>query len=87
MTNPHISINSFSKHLFWDVKREKIDVDFVNYSYPWLQDEIVINGIRLAHKVDIAAMKIAAITGRGSRKDFADLYFLLKKMKLSDIIS
>lgn len=64
-----------------------VKVDFVNYSYPWLQDEIVINGIRLAHKVDIAAMKIAAITGRGSRKDFVDLYFLLKKMKLSDIIS
>ena len=32
MTNPHISINSFSKHLFWDVKREIIDID-KNSSY------------------------------------------------------
>ncbi len=64
-----------------------VKVDFVNYSYPWLQDEVVIDGIRLAHVTDIAAMKIAAITGRGSRKDFVDLFFLLKKMKLTDIIS
>jgi len=32
MTKPHISINSFSKHLFWDVKRERIDID-KNSSY------------------------------------------------------
>ncbi len=64
-----------------------VKVDFVNYSYPWLQDEVVIDGIRLAHVTDIAAMKIAAITGRGSRKDFVDLFFLLKKMNLADIIS
>jgi len=64
-----------------------VKVDFVNYTYPWLQDEVRIDGIRLAQIQDIAAMKLAAITGRGSKKDFVDLYFLLKIMKLVDIIS
>ena len=47
----------------------------------------MVDGIRLAQLADIAAMKIAAITGRGSKKDFVDLFFLLKKMQLADIIS
>jgi len=63
-----------------------IKVDFVNYSYPWLQIQLVINGIRLARVEDIAAMKLAAITGRGTRKDFVDLYFLLQKFDLKKIL-
>lgn len=63
-----------------------IKVDFVNYHYPWLEDYETIDGIRLASKKDIAAMKISAITGRGSRKDFVDLYFLLKYFTLKEIM-
>lgn len=61
-------------------------VDFVNYSYPWLQDELVFDRIRLAGIEDIAAMKIAAITGRGSRKDFVDIYFLLQNYSLGEML-
>lgn len=64
-----------------------VKVDFVNYQYPWLEEELIVENIRLASKKDIAAMKIAAITGRGSRKDFIDLFFLLKEFSLTDIIS
>ncbi len=64
----------------------EIKVDFVNYSYPWLQKEMTIDSITLAHKEDIAAMKIAAITGRGSKKDFIDLFFLLKIYSLQQIL-
>lgn len=64
-----------------------VKVDFVNYSYPWLQDTLVIDGIRLALEKDLAAMKIAAITGRGRKKDFVDMYFLLKEISFTDIIS
>lgn len=63
-----------------------IKVDIVRYPYPWLQDAILENGYRLAGLKDIAAMKIAAITQRGSKKDFIDLYFLLKKMGLKQIL-
>lgn len=63
-----------------------IKVDFVNYSYPWLEEYIMEENIRLAKLPDIAAMKLAATTGRGSRKDFVDIYFLLKKYSLKEML-
>ena len=65
---------------------ESTKVDFVNYTYPWLENEIIEKKIRLAGIRDIAAMKINAITGRGAIKDFIDLYFILKKYTLADIL-
>jgi hypothetical protein len=63
-----------------------IKVDFVNYPYPWLDPEMEVEGIRVASTRDIAAMKIAAITQRGSKKDFIDLYFLLQQFSLPEIL-
>lgn len=64
---------------------EGIKVDIVNYTYPWLSAAKIEDGIRLAHLEDIAAMKLSAITGRGTKKDFIDIshilqYFSLKQM-------
>lgn len=63
-----------------------IKIDVVNYTYPWLNDSIEEDNIRMANCEDIAAMKLAAITGRGTKKDFIDLYFLLKQMTLPRMI-
>jgi hypothetical protein len=63
-----------------------VKVDIVNYPYPWLQPAILQDGLLLADLVDIAAMKIAAVTGRGSKKDFVDLYFLLKQIDIAQIL-
>lgn len=64
-----------------------IKVDFVNYSrYPWIDEAIVEDGIRLASTKDIAAMKTYAIQNRGSRKDFIDMYFLLQHFSLEEIL-
>lgn len=63
-----------------------IKIDIVNYTYPWLDDVICDNDIRLASPKDIAAMKITAIIGRGTRKDFADIYFLLRRYSLKFIL-
>ena len=64
-----------------------IKVDFVNYSrYPWIDEAIVEDRLRLASPKDIAAMKISAIEGRGSKKDFIDLYFLLQRFTLEEIL-
>lgn len=41
----------------------------------------------MASLQDIAAMKLNAIMGRGSRKDFIDLYFLLKEFSLNEILN
>ena len=63
-----------------------VKVDIVNYQYPWLDAIVTENDFKLAGKKDIAAMKIAAITGRGSKKDFIDIYFLLKDLTLCEIL-
>ncbi|MBR0532222.1 MAG: nucleotidyl transferase AbiEii/AbiGii toxin family protein [Bacteroidales bacterium] len=65
---------------------DDVKVDFVNYKYGWIDDAVRDEGISLAGIKDIAAMKIAAIIGRGSKKDFIDLYFLLRFFSLSDIL-
>jgi hypothetical protein len=63
-----------------------IKVDIVNYHYPWLEKQINESHLILAGIKDIAAMKLAAITGRGTKKDFIDLYFLLKRLSLSQML-
>ncbi len=64
-----------------------IKVDLVNYPYPWIRQVGVEEGFRLASLEDIGAMKLAAITGRGTKKDFIDLYFLLQKFSIADLVS
>lgn len=64
-----------------------IKVDFVNYKYPLLEEITIVENIRLASDKDIAAMKLNAIAGRGRRKDFIDLHFLLKKYSLKEMMS
>ena len=64
-----------------------IKVDFVNYKYKLLDKSLEIDQIRMLSDKDIAAMKLNAIAGRGSKKDFIDLFFLLKKYSLKEMIS
>ena len=45
----------------------------------------VLDPIRVASVKEIGAMKLAAIIGRGTRKDFVDLYFILQQVPLEDL--
>jgi len=63
-----------------------IKVDFVNYRYPLLKPIKILMEIRLVDLSDIAAMKISAVTGRGRKRDFIDLYFLLQKYSFVEIM-
>ena len=63
-----------------------IKVDFVRYQYPFLHPFTTEEGIRLASLEDIAAMKLAAITGRGRKRDFSDIYFLLNHFSLTEML-
>ncbi len=65
---------------------DQIKVDFVNYPYPWIEPVLLIDSIRLAGKTDIAAMKLAAITGRGTKKDFIDIFSLLSYYSLEQML-
>lgn len=63
-----------------------IKIDIINYPYSWIDDAVKEDNIVLASPQDIAAMKINAIEGRGSKKDFIDIYFLLQHYSIHDIL-
>jgi len=64
-----------------------VKVDFVDYPYVWLVDAVETEGVVLAVETDIAPMKLEAITGRGRKKDFIDLTFLLERYPLDTMLS
>lgn len=63
-----------------------IKVDFVNYRYPLLNPPATIDNIRFVSKPDIGAMKLAAIAGRGKKRDFTDIFFLLQDYQLNELM-
>ena len=63
-----------------------VKVDIVNYNYKWIDVPVVSDGLRLASPKDIAAMKVNAVMGRGTKKDFVDVYFLLKYYSFDEIM-
>jgi hypothetical protein len=65
---------------------ENVKVDIVNYPYDWIDPLIESEGVKMAGKKDIAPMKMAAITNRGSKKDFVDIYFLLQEFSLQELL-
>ncbi len=64
-----------------------VKVDIVNYPYSWIDEPVTEDGVTLAGIKDIAAMKMSAITNRGTRKDFVDFYFLLKLLPFDELMN
>lgn len=57
------------------------------HKYPFVNEPIQMEEMRLFSVEDIAAMKLNAIAGNGTRsKDFIDIYFLLKQFSVKDIL-
>ncbi len=55
-----------------------IRLSFLEAQAPFLFPGTPYRGLLIADPRDIAIMKVVAIGGRGSRKDFVDLYFFLR---------
>jgi predicted nucleotidyltransferase component of viral defense system len=77
--------NQHSQTLITTINHVK--VDFIKFHYPFIRPFLVIENIRMASLEDIAAMKLDAITGRGSKKDFYDLFFLLQHYSIDELFS
>lgn len=64
-----------------------VKVDLITHSYPLVKPLIEAEGVRMAAPEDIAAMKLNAITGNGTRlKDFIDVAYLSAFLSLSQMI-
>jgi hypothetical protein len=79
------TINSKTKRVLQKIGDTLLAKDFY-YNYSLLFPLIKFGGIKLADERDIAAMKIDAISSRGNKKDFIDLFFLLEKYSLTELI-
>ena len=66
---------------------QQVKVDFLRFNYPVIRPVQIENGLRLLSSEDIAPMKFDAIAGRGKKKDFYDLYFLLENMTLAEMLN
>lgn len=64
-----------------------VQIDCIAHKYAWVESPIELDGIRIASLKDIAAMKLNAIAGNGTRiKDFIDLAYLSTHFSLSQML-
>lgn len=62
-------------------------VSFLGYRYPLLFPGDALFEVEVADARDIACMKISAIAGRGTRRDFIDLYAVSKHHGLEQLLA
>ncbi len=68
------------------LKYKDIIISLFLYPYPLLKPLLDLDWVSVAALEDIAAMKLVAITQRGTKRDFIDLYYLIKKLGLVQIL-
>lgn len=65
---------------------DEIRVSFIKYDYKLLKKPETLNGVNLCSLIDNSLMKIEAIIERGFKKDFVDIFFILKLFSLEYLI-
>jgi len=61
-------------------------LSFLRYDYPLLSALEKEKGFSIASIKDIACMKIDAVSSRGTRKDFIDLFFICQRIPLTELL-
>jgi len=61
------------------LKIENTDLSFFKYPYRLIRPLVNYETIKIASTEDIIAMKLEAIITRGKKRDFIDMYFIMKK--------
>ncbi len=71
----------------WHGVVNKVRLTFLYYPYRLLWPLVDYHGVKIADRRDIACMKLQAVASRGSRKDFFDLYVLLRDYNLTQLLT
>ena len=61
-------------------------IGFFSYGYRVLDSFLLVENVRMASMIDLGLMKLDALIGRGSRKDFYDLYVLSHEISFKDLL-
>jgi hypothetical protein len=65
---------------------QETKVSFLGYAYPVLFPTHPFLDVPVADPRDIACMKVSAIAGRGTKRDFVDLYLCAERYGLKEIL-
>lgn len=65
---------------------DSVKLSFFGYKYKLIKELVCEENFNLASIEDIGCMKLSAITGRASNKDYIDLYYILQKIRLTDLL-
>ncbi|KKU82466.1 MAG: hypothetical protein UY10_C0032G0002 [Microgenomates group bacterium GW2011_GWA2_47_8] len=64
-----------------------VNISVFYYPYPLLKKLVDFPPIQLASLEDIAAMKIVALVQRARQRDFWDVYYLIERLGLANVIA
>ena len=88
-------MQTFGKNLLYENTRaswaifcyiHNVKVDIIHYKHLQIFTTEVEDGCRLYHSLDLMAMKVNAILGRGKKKDFWDMAELLQHYTITECI-
>ena len=65
---------------------ESIKLSLFRYDYPMIGKFSIFKNVKIASIEDIAAMKLSAISGRATKRDYVDLYFISRIYEVDKII-
>ncbi len=68
-----------------NLKADGVALGLLTYDYPLQEPTVQLEKIELASILDIGLLKIDAVAGRSTRKDFYDLYFVAQEIPLGDL--
>lgn len=64
-----------------------VGLGLFHYPYPMIDPLEDLAGLPVASPADLGLMKVAAIISRGTRRDFADLRLLCRRLPLADLLA
>jgi predicted nucleotidyltransferase component of viral defense system len=65
---------------------DALHLAFLSYGHPLIDEPEVLEGVRLASMRDVGLMKLDAVIGRGSRKDYYDLHAIARAHPLESLL-
>lgn len=95
--NPHAIISKLDKYGKWEELKTAEDtingiingvkISFFKIPYPFIRNPYNFGNIKIANEIDLGLMKLLAISDRGTKRDFIDLYILTGKVvSLADFL-
>ena len=60
------------------ITADEVKISFLKYSYPFKEKMVHMDGMPIAGIIDVASMKMIAISQRGAKRDFVDLYVVMQ---------